>query len=203
MAALWLFAIVALWCGYALWTVNSFKEPRSLQIADVGIVLGASLWNDYPSPGLQERLDHALHLYEQGKFKFIIVSGGLDYAGARYTEAEGMSHYLAKHGVPPERLLLENNATSTYENLLFSGRIMQEHGLKQAIIISHEFHAVRALEMARHLKFDAPVASGAKSRVMSAAWNQSREVMAYTKWKLQELLITLGLLDWHTVQKTP
>src|SRR4051812_38157522 len=98
---LWLsfigFLALLAWCLTLYLMITRFEgtpKPGTPISADVGIVLGARLWNDKPSPGLRERLDHALGLYRQGTFSHFIVTGGLDSDGATITEAEGMRDYL-------------------------------------------------------------------------------------------------------------
>lgn len=163
--------------------------------ADVGIVLGAALWDGEPSPALRERLDHALELYREGWFDAFILTGGYDYVGAKLTEAEGMRNYLVERGVPEEDILLENAARSTYENLVFSQNIMASRGWSKAVIITHTYHGARALDIARFLGYEDPVVSVTDSKVMNMAWHMARETLAYTKWQADKLLIRIGWIE--------
>lgn len=183
-----------LWLGYLLVKIDSFK-PGPLQAHfDAGIVLGAALWNGEPSPGLRERLDLALELYEEGRFGRFILTGGRDYDSAALTEAEGMRNYLIAHGVPEDRIVLETEAQSTYDNLLYSKAIMEREGMESALIITHDFHASRAYDIARYLEYMQPGIAVAQSRVLPAAQKHPREVLAYTKWKLDSVLLRFGLM---------
>lgn len=181
----------AMWTGYIVWKIESAVSAPAEQ-ADVGIILGASMWGEEPSPGLRERLEHALEEYRQGRLESFIVSGGLDAPGMKYTEAEGMRNYLVQAGVPEERIYLENEATSTYENLLFSQQIMQEQGWVTALIMTHDYHGSRAMEIARVLGYQEPTISLTESTVLPMAKHKSREVLAYTKWKMDRALLALG-----------
>lgn len=191
MAALAAF-VCAGWCGWMLWKIESFTPAAPLPVYDAGIVLGAALWNDEPSPGLKERLNRALELYEEGRFRYFILTGGYDHAGARLTEAEGMRNYLAACGVPEDRMLLETEARSTYENLAYSRTVMDQAGLSSALIVTHDFHASRAYEIARYLGYAEPGAAAVKSAVLPASQRHGREVLAYTKWKLDSVLLHFG-----------
>ncbi|MHA6529041.1 YdcF family protein [Paenibacillus sp. BAC0078] len=189
---IWIAVIVCVvaglaWSGVALNKINSAATTSPMMKADAGIVLGMSMWGDEPSPGLKERLDYGLKLYKEGIFTRFIVSGGLDHADYKYTEAEGMKNYLVGQGVPEKVILLENKSTSTYENLLFSQRIMRSEGLSTAVIITHAFHGRRALEIAEKLDYAQPELGLTDSQVMSMFKYKTREILAYTKWKLQEL----------------
>ncbi|MCC3373202.1 YdcF family protein [Cohnella sp. REN36] len=157
--------------------------------ADVGIVLGARLWNDRPSPGLQERLDLALSLYKAGTFDRFIVSGGLDAGGATVTEAEGMRDYLLSHGVPADAIVLDDASRSTYENLLFSRAIMDERGWRTAVVVTHQYHGARALDIARTLGYRDVQVQVTLSHVLNMAYHRTREVLAYTKWLGQKWLL--------------
>lgn len=181
-----------MWSGYVYYQINR-AESTVTEKADVGIILGASMWGDKPSPGLRERLEHGLKLYEDGLYKSIIVSGGLDAPGLKYTEAEGMRNYLVANGVPEQDIILENEATSTYENLLFSKRIMKERGFESAIIVTHDYHGTRSLEVANTLGYENPALSITTSTVLPMVKHKSREVLAYTKWTGDKILIKLGL----------
>lgn len=185
------------WLLYVLAQIGSIDSNPAAsreyaQPADVGIVLGASMWGDQPSPGLKERLELALQDYKEGKFRLFILTGGLDRADYRFTEAEGMANYLESKGVPRSAMLLENNATSTYENLKFSQEIMKEKGLKSVIIITHTYHGNRAYEIAKALGYDNPGLSVTKTRVIKPMQATVREVLAYTKWKLDHIAIAFG-----------
>lgn len=176
-----------LWCAAVFNVINNAETSTPMTKADTGIILGMSMWGDEPSPGLKERLDYGLKLYNEGMFSRIIVSGGLDKADYQYTEGQGMRNYLVAHGVPDEAILMENESTSTYENLKFSQKIMQQEGMASAVIITHTFHGRRALEIAREFGYASPQLGLTESQTMSMLKYKTREILAYTKWKMQQL----------------
>ncbi|SET33533.1 YdcF family protein [Paenibacillus sp. NFR01] len=177
------------WCAYCLSVINGAKTAVPLMEADTAVVLGMAMWGDEPSPGLKERLDYSLQLYQEGKFRHFIVSGGLDREGYKYTEGEGMKNYLVAQGVPESAILVENEATSTYENLKFSEEIMKRENLQTAIIVTHDFHGRRSLEMAKELGYSRPELALTESVTMSNFKYKTREILAYTKWKVQQLFL--------------
>jgi uncharacterized SAM-binding protein YcdF (DUF218 family) len=122
--------------------------------SDTIIVLGAKLIGNEPSTMLRLRLDETLRLYVNGYAPVIIVSGGQG-ADEDYTEAKVMHDYLVAHGIPDQAILLEENSANTYQNLMNSQRIMREHGLKQAIIVSNASHIRRSLVLAQNLGINA------------------------------------------------
>ncbi len=185
-------ACMALWTAYVQWLIHTADNKDMREKRDAAIVLGAALWNDVPSPALRERLDHAYELYKGGYVPKLIVSGGLDSNGATVTEAEGMKTYLAAKGVPEHDIVLEDRSRSTYENLLFSRSIMERNGWERAVIVTHTYHAARALDIARFLGYKDPVVSATDSKVMWMPWHKGRETLAYAKWQLDKLLLLAG-----------
>ncbi|WP_342561301.1 YdcF family protein [Paenibacillus sp. FSL R7-0345] len=178
-----------LWCAVAFNAINSAETTTPMTPADAGIILGMSMWGDKPSPGLKERLDYGLKLYKEGKFSRFIVSGGLDHPDYPYTEGQGMRNYLVEQGVPDEAIVMENESTSTYENLKFSQEIMQREGMTSAVIITHTFHGQRALEMAEEFGYKSPQLGVTESETMSMLKYKTREILAYSKWKMQQLFM--------------
>ncbi|MGG1657955.1 YdcF family protein [Brevibacillus sp. NRS-1366] len=174
------------WSGYWWYQIDQTIQKAVPRHADVGIVLGAAVWGEGPSPGLRERLDQALSLYQEGYVPYLLVSGGLG-EGKKVTEAAVMRDYLTSHGVPSEQILLESFATNTYENLLFSQQVMKEHDLHDALIISHDYHLARAVVMAESLGMTAsPV--GVESKVLFGPYHRTREVLALTYWQFTQFL---------------
>ncbi|MFX3636658.1 MAG: YdcF family protein [Candidatus Pristimantibacillus sp.] len=188
----WTILAGVVWCGYLLWLINSYDYSKSIGQADAGIVLGAALWNDVPSPALKERLNLAYELYETGKVEHLILSGGLDGNGSKLTEAEGMRKYLIEKGMPVDKLYLENAARSTYENLLYSKLIADKQGWKRITVITHDYHSARSLEIARYLNYTDVESAALQSKVLKPINNETREVLAFTKWKLDRLLLQFG-----------
>ncbi|SDC45895.1 protein SanA, affects membrane permeability for vancomycin [Paenibacillus sp. UNCCL117] len=186
-----LMLVFALGMGGIQWRMITLPD-QSLPPADVGIVLGAALWQTEPSPALKERLNRAAELYKEGVTPRLIVSGGYDREDSELTEAEGMRNYLVKQGIPAEHIELEQEARSTYENLKFSQAVMERHGWRSAVIITHRYHAVRALDIARYVGYEQPKVSPMDSSVLMMAWHRSRETLAIYKWEWDKLQLVLG-----------
>ncbi|MGL4588700.1 MAG: YdcF family protein [Mycoplasmatales bacterium] len=118
--------------GYAY--LNS--EPDATN-TDYIVVLGAKVNGDQPSKRLQGRLDYALKIATDQK---IIVTGGQG-SDEQYPEAEIMKKYLVEAGYNEKLIIVEDKATSTFENMLFS-RDLIKNGSK-IIVVSQEFHLFR------------------------------------------------------------
>ncbi len=185
--------VFLLWIGYILWLIQTPPVTSTLREADVGIVLGAALWRDQPSPALVERLEEAARLYEEGRVAYFILSGGFGGLASEISEAQGMKNYLMGKGVPQDRLLLEEEAGNTFQNLLYSKRIMVEHEWKSAVIISHNYHLARAYEIARFLDYEDVQLAAVTSKVLSPLYSRAQEFLSMTKWKAEWLLLKLHI----------
>nr|WP_232337049.1 YdcF family protein [Lysinibacillus timonensis] len=135
-------------------------EKGSTPIADGSndyvIVLGAKVRpNGEPSLSLKSRLDVAIDYLEEYEHVQVIVSGGQGHDEPG-TEASVMANYLMDAGISPLRIQLEENSTSTYENLLYSKEFLPE-GVTEVTIISNDFHLTRAKYLANVVGLEADV----------------------------------------------
>ena len=73
--------------------------------------------------------DRAADLYLQGYGKFIICSGG-NYSGYPKSEAETFADIIISKGVPKDKLILEDKASNTGENVIFTKKFLEEKKLK-------------------------------------------------------------------------
>ena len=80
-----------------------------------------------------------------------IVSGGQG-KGETISEAQAMENYLLNHGIREDRIIKEDNSTSTYENFEYSKLVMDEG---QAVFVTNEFHVLRSELMAKINGIDA------------------------------------------------
>lgn len=116
------------------------------------VVLGAQIQGEQPSLTLRKRLDRAAEYLLAHPEATVIVSGGQG-ADEIMTEASVMKRCLTEKGVAPERILEEERASTTRENLIFSAALAQTHGLdtSSVLIVTSDFHMARAKYIARTL----------------------------------------------------
>jgi uncharacterized SAM-binding protein YcdF (DUF218 family) len=123
--------------------------------ADFVVVLGAGLKRDGSvTPLLARRLDLALKVHtalvSRGCDPVLIVSGGKG-SDEIVSEASAMARYLAGHGLPADRIVLEDQSRSTEENLAFSKAIMdQALPDGRCVIVTSNFHVFRTAILVRH-----------------------------------------------------
>ena len=136
---------------------------------DYLIVLGAGVNGTVPSLSLRERLDAAFD-YLQGHPDTVAVLSGGQGSGEDITEAECMHRYLSTKGIDPQRLMKEDRATSTQENLAYSMALIPAGQNTRIGILSSEYHLLRARLMAQDQGLE-PVLVSAKTTWLSLRIN--------------------------------
>ena len=122
--------------------------------ADYLIVLGAAVHGDTPSLSLVERLNAARDYLTEHPNTVAIVSGGQG-SGENISEAQAMYDRLCAEGIDPKRIIMEDKATSTYENLKFSREIINGRSADATVaVVSSEYHLCRAKLIAKTLDMD-------------------------------------------------
>lgn len=136
--------------------INMYKtqDVNSTNSMNTMIVLGAKVNKDGLSKTLKQRLDKAMEYYNQNKHINIIVSGGQGKDEVM-TEASAMKNYLVENGVDEDNIILENKATTTLENIMFSKDIMEDLNLEnKALIVTSDYHLFRGRFIASILGID-------------------------------------------------
>lgn len=122
----------------------SFGDPdKSCQYM---VVLGAKVRDDGPSVSLWDRIYGARNYLMEHPDVIAVVSGGQG-PDEPITEAQCMYDALVAMGISPDRIWLEDKASSTWENLNFSLNLIEEKtGTRPTEIgvLSSEYHLFRA-----------------------------------------------------------
>ena len=150
-------AIVAL---LALWAPKRIVERRFVDsivdIADapqapVGIVFGAGLRRDGgPTTVLYDRVAAAAQLFSEGKVDSLLLSGYETVDG--YSEPSAMREVAESLGVPSEAIVTDGLGTRTFTSC---ERAISTFGIKQALLITQDYHLPRALAICEGLGIDA------------------------------------------------
>jgi uncharacterized SAM-binding protein YcdF (DUF218 family) len=124
----------------------TFKPAKS----DCIIILGCKVDGVVSSPFLVSRIEEGYRLYNEKQARYIIASGGQG-VNENISEAEAIKRYLVGKGVNEDNIILEDQSTSTWANLLNSKEIMKQRQFNNAIIVSNKFHLKRASMIANKI----------------------------------------------------
>lgn len=140
--------------GYTAYRIAAQGELDERRSADAIVVLGAAQFNGVPSDVFAARLEHAVALFKDGLAPYFIATGGKQ-PGDRTTEAATARAYARAHGVPADRILMEDHGRSTIESLTAVEALMRAHNLHSAVFVSDRTHMLRVLRMATDLGIEA------------------------------------------------
>ncbi len=146
-AILVLFSILAL--GYLFYVAREIERQSmtdETHPADVILVMGAAEYRGRPSQVLQGRLNHALTLYLKGLAPYVLTTGGAG-GDPDFTEGEVGRAYLARHGVRPEAVIIENQGATTAQSLDYAAETMERMNLHSCIVVSDGYHIYRVKRM--------------------------------------------------------
>ena len=149
---------------------------------DYVVVLGAQVRGDVPSRALRRRLEKADAYAVENPDTILVLTGGQG-TGENISEAECMRRYLTEHGIPEDRLILEDRSTSTRENLVNADLLTGCMG-KRTGILSNNFHIYRAVKMAEKMGYQKVCGIAADSVPSMQLQLIVREVMALIKAKI-------------------
>ena len=168
-------AIFAFWrrfdgmkCGVRL--PEGLPEDDSLCL----MVLGYQLNPDGSMrPELEERLRVALACAEQYPNAYILCAGGHTAGSAEQaSEAGVMADWLVKHGVAPERIIMEDDSLTTTDNALFAyGILTADHPSVTAVaVISSDYHVASGAVLLEAVSIlNAPAPEKARLHVVACA----------------------------------
>ena len=117
--------------------------------APVALLLGGNPNNAIP------RAKAAAELYHSGRVSYIVPSGGVkwDFFGEQVSESHYMKRVLMEAGVPEEAIILENQATTTKENMIFGtlqiNRKLHFEKVDHVIIVTSRSHMKRSIALAK------------------------------------------------------
>ncbi len=183
---MWLVSLLVFWAH--LLSASSGLPPD--QPVQAIVVLGSATRDGQPSLTLAQRLDRAAELAARQPKALVLTSGGVDF-GESESEGAIMARYLQqRHGLPPERLLMEERSTSTALNLAWSLPLLQARGVEpQAAIaiVTSDFHTLRAGWIAERSGYGQAFTVGAPTPVTIRANAWLREYFAVISgWVLGE-----------------
>lgn len=156
-----------------------FTEMNALPQNDVALVLGTGKLlrgSGRINPHFRKRVEAAAALYHAGMVKHLLLSGDNHIAG--YDEPTDMKESLVTLGVPESAITLDYAGFRTLDSVVRARKVF---GQSQVTIVTDDFHAARAVFLARHEGLDAVAFCSAKVSARFLARSRVREVGARVK----------------------
>jgi uncharacterized SAM-binding protein YcdF (DUF218 family) len=134
-----------------LWRILAIDPLSSKTNAQAAIVLGAATSQNKMSNAFKARVDYAIELYQQKRVDQLIFTGGYrdKNPDKDLSEAAVAKAYALSKGVPASAISLDEVSTTTLENIREAKKRMADLNLKNALVVSDEWHLARAVQMAK------------------------------------------------------
>lgn len=159
------------------------------------IVLGGGITDDgILVPPVQERISLACSYLSVHEDTTCIVTGGT-LKKKKYAEAPAMKKALCDQGIAPERILVEDTALDTIQNLSNSIRLISDSAdipLDEAVsspvlIVTNRFHTGRSLYLSKRMGIVAAAGISAPTPAAYVLFDYLREIAAWAKLELRIL----------------
>ncbi|MCA1648638.1 MAG: YdcF family protein [Chloroflexi bacterium] len=145
------------------------------------------------------RFQEGVNLYEQGFGHYLVFSGAAYDNGT--SNADVMRALAVNRGVPDQAILEESHGEDTWGNAVYTRQVLEDHGLRSAILVTSPYHARRA-----GLTFDAAYSGSGISLTVHAApdsqwrklsWWQQSETRRLTFTELKKLAYIFATGQYH------
>lgn len=164
-------------------TATCWNSPDSEQVedADYAVLLGCALENGQPKEEMIRRMQLGLDWLADTKDTVLMLTGG-DPGDQGVTEAQVMYDWLQANGADMSRVVMEDQAADTRQNLLFCRELAEQLGLAsdRVLILSSEYHQTRAQYLARQLGQQA-LGLSCKTPFLDHVTASVREVYSFAK----------------------
>ena len=183
LIAIGLFAL--LYLGLFGWVCYAESHLETPPDTDVIIVLGAQVKPDgTPSVQLEYRLETALAAYQRQPQPIMCCGGQAGTEPA--PEGRIMADWLIARGVPASDVLAETTSGDTKQNIR-NAISMLESTPARVLIVTSDYHVVRALQIARDQGLQA---WGLSAPTLPEYWlkNRAREALGWGKYLMNKLI---------------
>jgi uncharacterized SAM-binding protein YcdF (DUF218 family) len=135
---------------YPLESAYSIPSPPR---GDVIVLLGGGAYDDVkdlsgtgaPSEEMMGRIVTVARLYRKLGVP-VVVTGGSGFKGKK-PEAPIVKRILSDLGLPPAKVIIEDESRDTLENALYTKKVLDARGLKKPILVTSAFHMKRSVRM--------------------------------------------------------
>lgn len=173
-----MYGLLLILFSFLYMTIFSYSSKQLIgkTKSSLAVVLGAAVWSGNKASNIHKsRLDKAAQFYFNKQVSKILLTGG--NAPGEKSEAMIGYEYLIEKGIPAKDLLMEENTSSTTEQISYlKNSIVRNKKFRNIVVISNSFHLARINEIRKFYKIDFKLA-GAEIKL-----SQSKQIY----YKLRE-----------------
>lgn len=143
---------------FAAFLVGTFAYRRTTRrfAPRYVVILGAGLRGRRVTPLLARRLDRAVAEFRRHAGRPVLIPSGGRGADEEVSEGRAMADYLQEQGIPADRILVEDRATTTRENLVYARDLMDDPAAP-IVVTTSNYHVFRTAMATRTLRMNARV----------------------------------------------
>jgi uncharacterized SAM-binding protein YcdF (DUF218 family) len=165
--------------------IGFFLSPQNnLELSDAIVIISGG--------ETQQRVSEGVKLYQDGWAPFLIMSGAARDEGT--SNALAMKKMALSAGVPDKQIVVEEEATNTFENALKVKNIIQTQKITKMILVTSPYHQRRASQVfhmaLRGLPIEIINHSAKDSKWRKNGWWENNWARKITFSELQKILYT-------------
>lgn len=132
------------------WEKQAVSDEQLNFPYDYGVVLSGMVWSDSVKGKVNflhssDRIWQAVRLYQEGKIKKILISGGdAGFYGKYEMEALVLKKFLIKIGIPDSDIFTELESRNTHENALYTKAFLRNQHNAKLLLITSAIHMRRS-----------------------------------------------------------
>ncbi len=140
--------------AYMPFVIGESKKNHNDKCEYLMILGGNVIGEDTPSAQLLERMKAAVKYLSDNSETIAVACGGCFRENQKKSEARIIADYLIDQGISPERIILEDRSTTTFENFEFAKRLVENHAVRDiddisVAFLSSNYHVYRASKIAK------------------------------------------------------
>lgn len=173
--------------GYLFYSILYNIIPKNKSY-DFIIIHGAGLINgEVVTPLLRKRIDKAIEAFHRSKNKDVkLIASGGQGSDEKISEAQAIYNYIESRGdVPLDRVILEDQSRTTYENLVNSKKLGEQIiDNPKFLFVTNDYHVFRTSTYAKRIKMkgDGLGCSTASYYIPSAFIREYVAIIVKLKW---------------------
>jgi uncharacterized SAM-binding protein YcdF (DUF218 family) len=165
--------------GLALSLESRYQTPNPIPNEEVLVVLGGGT-DPAEAPrktiemnGAGDRVLYAARLYQEGKARYVLVSGGrLGWDSGESTPAAEMASLLEWLGVPGANIWQQDRSQNTAEDAQFCASLLREKGINRILLVTSAWHMPRSVMLFKAQGLEV-IPLPTDYNVTQASWEQS------------------------------